>query len=488
MAKGGLTQKMASSAVWSYAAQFGGRGIVFAGLAVMARLLTPTEFGVFGMAMVAVSFLDVGSNLGLMPALIYLTHADEAEAELARDTGFVISVGGGLLLGGIMLALAPVASVFFGTPEVVPLMQVLAVYFVIETLGVVPDAMLNGDLAFGKRFWSQTAQPFGRYLLAIALALGGLGVWSLVGGQIVGVLAGVVGVFVLTGWRPRFRFSLQLARRLLKYSSQVSVVNVLSGLALNLDYLLVGRFLGTTALGLYTMAFKLPDTTIVAMSYVLGNLLLPLYVQLQKEGGELREGFVTAFRYLVMALAPCAAGMYVLAPVIVPVLLGPQWDAAVPVVQVLAIASFFNGMLFAVGPVFLAAGRPRLLMAAEAVWAFSLVPLLYLGAQRSIVAVGVAHIVGVVTYSGFKLFLVCRLLDLRWQRLVQAVTSSLVATAAMVVVLEILLMLLQGEPDTLVLAATVVAGVAVYGVVIFLLDAQAIAHARAVAAPVLGRS
>jgi PST family polysaccharide transporter len=460
-------------------------GLIFGGLAVLARLLGPREFGLFGMAMAAVSFFEVARDFGLRGALIYYGRLDEAEA--ARETGFWLGLGVGLVLTASLLLLAGPASVFFGDPEVSSLLAALAVYFLIASVGIVPDALLRQRLDFRRRFWPEAGAPFARYGVAIVLAAQGLGVWSLVWGQLAGMALSVLLAVPLASWMPRPRFRAETARKLLAYGGQMSAVDALAAVILNLDYVVVGHALGSVALGLYTLAFKVPDAALVALAFVLYNLLLPTFVQLGDDRDELRGAFLTAMHVLTLVLAPAAAGIAILAPALVPFLFGEQWLGSIPVLQLLAIASFFRGVLFAPGAVFPALGRQRLHIGVQLVWALTLSPLLVLAAQRDLVAVGAVQVAAVLVYGAVKLALVRRLLGFAWLDLGRTLLPSLTATALMALALLGLLAALGGAPAAVVVLLGVPLGAAVYVAAISLLDAGAVRQGRELARRAIGR-
>ncbi len=481
-----LDARIAGVAFWSYAAHVAGRVIAFVGLAILARLLTPHDFGLFAMAMVAVSFFEVSRDFGLRRALIYFGRSDESEAVF--DTGFGLTVAAGAILNGFMLLLAPLAGAFYGNAEVTTLMLVLSLYFLISGVGMVPDAILTQRLDFGQRFWPETGAPLARYAVAIILAVKGFGAWSLVGGQLVGITLGVVLSIVLSRWSPSFHFRAITARKLLRYASQISAVELLAALILNLDYLLIGRFLGSSELGIYTLAFKLPETAIVALANVSSTLLLPAYVQLKADQARLRAGFLQALHYLALILAPAGAGICVLAPVLVPLLFGDQWVAAVPVLQLLAVSSSVYGILFSTGPAFVAAGRPRLIFAAQTVWATILIPCLYVAAQWNIIVVAAVHVAGILVYAAVTLALISRLLAVDLRDLLDSVWPSLLATGLMVLALLALLPLLGGVSSAVLAVAGVVVGAGVYGAAVWVLDARAVRQLRALTGSLVARS
>jgi glycosyltransferase involved in cell wall biosynthesis/O-antigen/teichoic acid export membrane protein len=462
-----LGARTASGAVWTYAAYASGRVLVFVGLAVVARLLRPEDVGLFGMAAVGISLLEGTYDFGLRRGLVYL--GGHRIPALLR-TGFALALGLGLAISGLLFVLAPLAAMFFGDPRVMNLMQPLSLYFGIACLGVVPDALLQQRLAFDRRFWPSVAAPAGRYLIAIPLAAAGFGAWSLVWGQLIGVSLEVVLLFALSHWRPHLGWSRAAARRLIAYSSQVSVLEWLAALGLNLDYVLVGHFLGGAVLGLYVLAFKLPDTTIGAAGYVGSRVLLPAFVELGEHDLSVGNGLLQALRLMTLILVPLTAGLILLAPQIVLVAFGEQWTRVVPVVRLLAVSACLSGLLQSVGAALLAAGQPRKIIVAQAAWLAVLVPALYFAAQVSIVAVAAAHVIGMLVFASVKVALVPSALRVHALALGRAMAPSLCATAAMVLILVPFLRVAERLSPLCLLAAGFVLGTATYAAAVWIFD------------------
>jgi lipopolysaccharide exporter len=481
-----LGARVANATLWSYAAHAVGRGSVLVGLAVVARLLSPHEVGVFGMAMVAVNLLEVVKDFGMRPAVIYLLGVDEPGPVL--DTAFYLNVGTGAVLTALILVLAGPAGGFFGDAAVTGLMQIISLYFVIAGVHAIPDAILQHRLDFRRRFWVEVSSPVARHGLAATLAVAGFGAWSLAIGQVAGIIAATLLAVGLAGWRPGLRFSMASARKLARFAGQLSLVQVLAAMIYNLDYLMVGYFLGSTALGLYSLAYKLPEAALIGTAYVFSTVLLPTYVQLSGDLAQLRAGFLRAFHYIGLALAPVAAGIAVLAPVLVPLLFGDKWRDAVPVVQLLAISAFIQGMLFPVGSVLVAAGRPRAVIVAQLAAAATIIPGLYFAAQFSLVAVATVHIAGAVIFAVVKLVLASRALALDWRELVRAMVPTGFAVGAMATGIETVRTLVADWPELVALIVCVLVGVIVYGVMLVVLVSGTVREARQAVAAAFRKS
>jgi PST family polysaccharide transporter len=428
-----LGLRVARATIWSIAAHVVSLVVIFGGLAVLARILSPGDFGVVAMATAVTGLFEVTRDLGLGSAMIYHAgHRDDSDPIFS--TGLLLSMAVASAIAAALLVGAPLAGAFYQDDEVISLLRLLAVYFFIGGFGTAPDVLLRQRLAFGRRFWPQIAAPIGRYLVAIALATAGWGASSLVIGQVAGMTLSVLLGAALAGWWPRARVRMDLIGDLLKFGGQNTIISLLAAIILNADSALVGRFLGSADLGLYTLAFKVPDSTLVAIPFVLSNVLYPTYVRLGNADGGLRTPFLQAYRFHALILSPMAGGIGILAPFLVPFLFGEQWSAATMILQLLTAASFLRGMAFSAGAVFVAGGRPSLLIVDQVIWTLVMVPITYLTAQISIAAVGGAQIVAAVAYVVATVYLLRRMILIRWSDLIALAAPSIAATALMVFV------------------------------------------------------
>ena len=244
--------------VWTYASFAGSKLLVFVATVILARLLMPADFGQVAFALVVISYLDTVGDLGISEALIY----KQDRVEDAANITFIISLLTGAVWFLLILAMAPLAAAFFKDPACEPILRAMAWVFVITALGNTHDALLRRDLGFKQRAIPEFAQGLIKGIGSIVLALRGWGVWSLVWGHLIGAAVSTLALWLIVPWRPRWQFAWDLARRMLRYGGQIVSVNVLGAITHHVDYLIVGRILGSAALGFYILAFRIPEVII----------------------------------------------------------------------------------------------------------------------------------------------------------------------------------------------------------------------------------
>ncbi|HEY3312738.1 MAG TPA: oligosaccharide flippase family protein, partial [Anaerolineales bacterium] len=265
---------------WQYLTFFSGKLMLFISTVVLARLLSKDDFGVVGFAVTTIGFLDVMSDLGVTPALIY--HPKDEDTSV---TTFWLGLLIGILLFVVTWIGAPLVGMFFQDPRAIPVTRVLAISYPINALGTTHQAVLQKNLAFGRTFLPNLAQAMVKGLGSIVLAVLGFGAWSLIGGQLWGVAAGALAFWWASRWWPSFTFKPKIARSLLSYGFKIVGVDLLGILLLNLDYLLVGRYLGAASMGVYTLAFRMPDLLILQFARILSSVIFPIYTRMRDVPG-----------------------------------------------------------------------------------------------------------------------------------------------------------------------------------------------------------
>lgn len=302
------------------------------GVAVLlARLLTPREFGLAGMVLVFSALAVVLSDVALGAALVRKRTISEDD----RCTAFWATLAGGALLTLIGVAVSGPIAGFYGEPDVQPLFAAVSLSFLVTAIGATQAALMIRDMNFRGLEIRMMVGTFVGAVVAVVLALLDYGAWAIIGQQLTLAVVSSALLWRFSTWRPRLRFSPASARDLGGFGAKVFGVNLLNYGNRNADNLLVGRFLGASALGVYALAYNLMLLPLNRIVSPLSGVLFPAFSRMQDDRERTARVWIRANRMICALIAPAMFGLLVLAPDVIPTVVGPQWDDAVPVIQVL---------------------------------------------------------------------------------------------------------------------------------------------------------
>jgi O-antigen/teichoic acid export membrane protein len=214
-------------------------------------------------------------------------------------------------------------------------------------------------------------------------------------------------------WRPSFRFDTRLARPLLSYGANIAAIFVLGVLLLNVDYLLVGRYLGAAALGVYTLAFRVPELLIKQFYGELGNVLFPIYTQMRHDVAALRQSFLTTMRYVTLVTVPLGLGLALVAKPLVLTIFGDKWVDAIPVMSAIAIYMMIRSVYDNSGSVYKAQGHPDLLSKLNLLHLTITAPALWCAIVQygTLTAVAWTQVLVVLLVGSFRLIAAARMVN-----------------------------------------------------------------------------
>ncbi len=299
---------------------------------VLARLLTPEEYGLAALVLVFSSLVFIFSDLSLGAALVQRSRITERD----RSTVFWVSVAVGVVCTVVGIAIAPLVAAFYDEPDVKALFAAVSITFLIVSLGVTQEALLVRAMDFRALEIRQMLAALIGAVAAIVIAANGGGAWAIIVQQIVVVAVATVMMWLVTPWRPRFTFSGDSLRDLGSFGGNVFGSRLIFYLNRNADNLLIGKFLGPAALGAYSLAYNVILLPFSQVAGPLEQLLYPAFSRMQEDMERLRVAFLRVVRLVAVVNMPVLLGFAVLADLFVPVVLGEQWRDAVPVIQILA--------------------------------------------------------------------------------------------------------------------------------------------------------
>jgi lipopolysaccharide exporter len=323
-------------------------------IALVSRALGPLEFGVFGVALLLIGLLETFSDPGIQSALVQR----QQETRHLEGAAWTLSFLRSLLLGVLMFLLAhPIAS-FFHSPRSVPLVQLLAGIVALRGFTSLGPVLNTKRLAFGRNAFLTFAGPATELVISVYLAQRLRTADALMWGFAANNLVTLGLSYLVHPFRPRIDLRFGHLRELLGFSRWVSANRALFYTLQNIDDFIVGRVLGTPALGLYQVAYRFSNLPATQLSGALFKVAFPLYSRLQAEPARLAQAYGTVFRYMAVLIVPATAMMVGFAPDFVRIVLGPQWAATAVLMQILAIYGMARALTATAGPLVLAIGRP----------------------------------------------------------------------------------------------------------------------------------
>jgi O-antigen/teichoic acid export membrane protein len=356
--KADIRRKVASGLGWKAVSQVLRQLTRLAVLVVVARALSPHEYGVAGMVLVFSSLVLIFADLALGTALVQRATLTELE----RSTVFWTSAFVGVVVTLLTVALAgPVAS-FFGEPDVEPLLRVFALSFILTSLMTVPNALLSRQMAWrGLELRSMGATVAGA-ATGVSLAVAGAGPWAIIAQQVVISATSLVLTWVLSAWRPRLQFSFAQLWHLGSFGFRLFGTRLVFYMERNADNLLVGRVLGPAALGVYSLAYNVMLVPLEQVGGPMAEVLFPALSRMQDDHARMRAAWLRAVRLLAALVAPAMLVLIVVADDVVAVVLGPKWSAVAPIVQVLAWVGLHQSLQRFNSSVLQALGKGRTLL------------------------------------------------------------------------------------------------------------------------------
>jgi O-antigen/teichoic acid export membrane protein len=340
---------------WSFAGRFGSQFCQLVISIVLARLLTPSEFGVIGMLLVFTGFAQTFVDGGLSSALIY--HRDIAEAH--RSSAFWLQLGIGAALSAAFYLLAPAIAWFYGVPQIAGLARLLSLVFVVQALSLTQTALLSREFKFRALGIATLVATLISGLAAVVMAQMNYGVWALAWQPLLNAALLAALLWFQSDWRPRFVFDRTVAGELGRYGLYLTGHMTLNYWLRNGDNLLIGKVLGAHPLGIYARAYSLMLLPLTNIGAVFGQVMFPALSQLQDDMARFKRHYLTATRTIALVAFPLMAGVAVLSKPLILFLLGPKWIEVVPILQILSIVGLVQSIIFPVGWVFTALGRTR---------------------------------------------------------------------------------------------------------------------------------
>jgi PST family polysaccharide transporter len=457
------------AAAWSAFQSWGTQAISFAVLSVLARLLQPDMFGLVALASVFTAFVQVFIDQGYGDAIVQ-------RAELERghlDTAFWISLGAGTVLAGATVLGRDLVAAAFREPRLGPVVAWLSLSLVLAALSSTQKAILRRELLFKALALRSLASVAVGGVVGITMAVTGWGVWSLVGQYLAGGVAGVVVLWTASPWRPGFEVTRRHFDDIFSFGIHVLGVNVLNFLSRHLDDLLIGAFLGPTALGFYHVAYRMVQVLVKMLGSVLTQVAFPVFSAVQDRPERMAAAFLRAVRYTGAVAFPVFVGLGLVAREAVMLFFGSGWGTSVPVLRILAFIGIVQSVSLFNGAVIKAAGKPHWLLRLEGFNVFVNAVAFAIAVHWGIVAVAFAYTLRSYLVAPLRVWVVCMSIPVSFRDYGAALLPDLGCAATMAAGVGATLLLLPQEAGLLWrLTAMVATGIVTYGLAVRLIQPE----------------
>lgn len=422
-----LRQQALSGMRWTAFASSGRQALQFVIAIILARLLSPYEFGLVGMIFVFTSFAALFSELGFTAALVQRKSITEAH----RSSVFWANMGAGLALTLLMAAAAPLIARFYDEPALVPITTLIAFNFVLGALNDVQAAILQREMNFRVIAIAEVGGTLVGGVVAIGMALAGLGVWSLVANLLVYTAVEVLLLWRGTDWRPRLLFVPAAIRELLGFSLNLFGFNVFNYWVRNLDNLLIGRFVGPDSLGLYSRAYTTMLVPVRQITRVMGRVLVPALARIQDDHERSKRLLLRSHRGIALLSMPLMCGLLVVADSFVLTLFGPHWAEMVPVLQILCVVAITQPLGATMGWVYQSQGRTDIQFRWALLTGAVMLTGFFIGVQWGIIGVALAYLVSSYLLMAPGIMIPGRLIGLGFGEFLRNLAPVLACTLVM---------------------------------------------------------
>lgn len=357
----------------------GRAGLSFLQVAILARLLDPSDFGLMAIVVAVIAFAQIFTDMGVSNAIIH--HHQVRQAELS-SLYWLNVVGGAVTMFLVMLA-SPFIARFYDAPSLQPLLMVVSGHFLIVTLGQQLRVVAEKELRFAELAKIEMTTAIIGFAVAVVWAF----IWPSVAALVAGMMASVVTNTALTwrnlarGWRPMMRLRLAEIRRFLSFGGYTMANNLVNTFNMQADIFIGGRFLSPQALGVYSLPRDLSLRVAGVINPIVTRVGLPVMAKAQHDPAFLKNVYLRTLRMTSSVNFPIYTALAVFAPEVVVVFFGTQWDDAVPLLRILAIWGLLRSTGNPVGSLIFAVGRADLAFKWNLAMLFIVPPALWFGAQ-----------------------------------------------------------------------------------------------------------
>jgi PST family polysaccharide transporter/lipopolysaccharide exporter len=467
---GSVLQRTVKSAIWSMLTNVSGRLLQVLMLVILARLLTPGQFGLMGIALVTLSASKRFTNIGLDAALI---QKEDQNVDSYLNTTWLLEIGRGLLILSVVFLTAPVIADIFDEPRATNIIRAIGFVPALKGFQNPATVYFKKNLALHRDFLYNTGASIGQFVVGVIYAWFSPTVWALVAGSLSRPILQTALSYLLHDYRPWPSFDFEAAKELIDFGKWVTGSSIMYWIARDGDDAFVGWLLSATALGFYQYAYQIADMPATELSQTVSGVTFPAYSRVQENSTELQNALLQSTRFIAFLVFPMSFGIALIAPSFVPVVLGPQWTPMIVTMQLLAIFGLCHGITGNYGEIWKTLNRPDLMVKTAAVRVFLMALFIWPATARWGIEGTALVVAGVYAFPVVPLHIhvTARLTELSPFALYREYLYPFVASLTMFGTLWYLRPYLDFSP-LIELVVFIPAGVVIYSVIVVVMERQ----------------
>lgn len=338
MADESLKSKTVKGASWSLMDNLANQGITFIVGIILARMLTPEEYGLIGIILIFISVFNTIVDSGFSNALIRKNDANDID----YSTGFFTNLAFSLFLFAFLFIIAPTIAGFFKEPQLTPLLRVMGVIIIINALAIIQRTILVKKVDFKTQTWVSLISSISSGVIGVGMAYMGYGVWSLVGQLVSRQFFNTLFLWIFNHWKPQLVFSVKSFREMWSFGWKLLVSGLLSSIWNEIYQVVIGKCYSPATLGQFTRAKQFSDICSTNLTAVVQRVTFPVLSSIQDDKERLKAGYKRVVRTTMFPTFVLMLGLAACAKPFIYVIVGPQWLECVPMLQI--ICSY--GMLY----------------------------------------------------------------------------------------------------------------------------------------------
>lgn len=398
---------------------------------ILARILVPEDYGLIAMAMSFYVLIEIMAAMGFDVLLIQKDHLEKSD----YDSAFSMKLVFYIVLSSLLFIAAPLAANFYEEPRLIDIIHVLSVSMFLTGIENIKMVDFRRKLEFKREFWFQLSVKIAGFVVTVPLAFIWGNYWALVTGMVVSRIASFVLSYVLIPYKPSLCF--EKAVEFFHFSKWMFLTNILYFLDRKLPDFILGKLLGTSALGVYSLSSELANYPNTELCAPINRALFPGYSRLKNNLPELQKTYIDVLGILALIVLPIGFGLSATAEYVVAIILGAQWTAAVEPLQILSIAFVCSALPSNSGYIYYALGLPRISFYSNFVKMLVLGPLLfYMANNYGLMGAAYSYLIVHCTKPFFDYAIVAHLIKINYFKILGVQVRPFISSCAMYMVIQ----------------------------------------------------